>query len=148
MFSKWLNWNWSRGPFSNSVFKASILHWFLAEFLFSVTLMTDYRKHGGFNRNWFSYVSRLQKPYTGLMGLKSKRPQDWVPFGGSRGESISLTFAHMCPPSSNSAKAGPVFCTWIWPPRLPSSYTFKDLIITLSPPGWSRTICSPQDLKL
>lgn len=34
MFSKWLKWNWSPGPFSNSVFKTSTVRWFLAVFCF------------------------------------------------------------------------------------------------------------------
>lgn len=104
MFSKWLNSNWRPGPFSNSVFKTSTLHWLLEECLFSVVLIAGCHKHGSFNTNWFSYVSRHRKPYTALVGPKSKRPPDWVPFGGSRDKSISLTFAH-----THSLSHGPVF---------------------------------------
>lgn len=153
MFSRWLKWNWSPGPFSNSIFKTSTVCWFLAVFLFSVAAVADYRKHGGFNTNLFSYISRHQKPYTGLMGVKSKHPQDLVPLGGSWGESISLTLAYMhsltcgpCPHLQTQQKLVQSFAHGIWPPHLPSSSPFKDLVITMRLPGRSRTICSLQDL--
>lgn len=63
-FSKWLNCNRSPGPFLNSTFKTSTVCWFLVVFEFSFAVVVDDCKHGGFDTNLYSYISRMTRSHT------------------------------------------------------------------------------------